>query len=70
MTGETRPQQVDVDRLENDPAYRDGVTDLSNEILWGVPESWDGDGSVLIEYVETIERRLVERGGSLERWEE
>lgn len=65
--------QVDVDRLHDDASYRDGVTDLGNTLLNGVPESWDGDGSpdaLLIEYVDTIEQRLLARGGTLERWEE
>lgn len=59
---------VDTDRLDGDASYRDGYTDLSNEIAAGVPESWDDDGFEVVGYVREIERRLVAAGGSIERW--
>jgi hypothetical protein len=47
--------------------------DLVDEILSGVPESWDGDDgaeSIAINYVRTIEARLIALGGSTERYPE
>ncbi len=57
---------VDTDRLDNDASYRDGYTDLSNEICHGIPDSWDGTDFAVVDYVREIERRLIAAGGSIE----
>jgi hypothetical protein len=47
--------------------------DLIEQLMSGIPESWDGDGSaesIVVEYMREIERRLVAARGSLERWPE
>jgi len=44
-----------------------------NTLLFGTPESWDDDDAaetIALDYVAEIERRLLARGGSLERYEE
>lgn len=61
---------VDRSVFDEDITTHDGFV---NAVLFGVPESWDGDDaaeSIALEYVGEIERRLVARGGSLERWDE
>jgi hypothetical protein len=43
-----------------------------NKIMENIPDSWDGEESgewIVVEYVREIERRLLARGGTLERWE-
>jgi hypothetical protein len=59
---------IDTDRLDSDASYRDGYTDLYSEICHGIPESWDSDSFVVVDYVREIERRLIVAGGSIERW--
>lgn len=61
---------IDIDKVIADGEYTDGVVATCNEIMNGAPESWDGDDSIdhiTIQYVRTIERRLISLGGSLER---
>ncbi len=44
-----------------------------NKILSKAPESWDADEaaeSIAVDYVQTLESRLIALGGSLERWPE
>lgn len=45
--------------------------DFINDLLLNTPESWDGEGSVesvAVDYVRTLEDRVLALGGSLERW--
>lgn len=44
-----------------------------NAIQIGIPESWDDDTSgesICLDYIRTIERRIVALGGSLEKYPE
>ena len=51
---------------------RQRLDDLIERLCEGIPESWDGEESadwILVNYVRTIESRLLSRGGTLEQWE-
>lgn len=62
-------RQVNRSVCDEDITTHDGFV---NTLLFGAPESWDGDDaaeSIALNYVAEIERRLLARGGSLERYE-
>lgn len=47
--------------------------DFVNDLLAHTPDSWDDDAaaeSIALDYVRELERRVTERGGTLERWAE
>ena len=58
---------------QSDPdSDRQRLDDLIERLCQGIPESWDGEDSadsILVDYVRTIESRLLARGGTLEQWE-
>lgn len=49
----------------------DDRDDFINKIMSGMPDSWDDDAAaehIVIEYVRALEKRVVDAGGTLERW--